>query len=100
LFPKVAPNLTYSLRTFPTRFPDVRFYPLKMMDLSPAKKTQITERVAFEFRAEFLNAFNHPWFDEIHNQGGADVTRPNFGFQRFRSRAQGRRITLVGKITW
>ncbi len=100
LFPTSAPNLTYNLRTFPTRFPDVRLYPLKMMDLSPAKKTQITERVGFEFRAEFLNAFNHPWFDEIHNQGGNNVTNANFGFYRFRSRAQGRRITLVGKITW
>jgi hypothetical protein len=28
-------------------------------DLSAVKKTNITERVTFEFRAEFLNAFNN-----------------------------------------
>lgn len=106
LFPTTAPNLTYTYRDFPTRFPDVRFYPLKMVDLSPSKRTQITERVAFEFRAEFLNAFNHPFHNEVHNQGGVDVTRregtanPVFGWYRPRSRAQQRQIALVGKITW
>ena len=31
-------------------------------DLSTIKNTKITEKVRFQFRGEFLNAFNHPFF--------------------------------------
>jgi len=35
---------------------------IQMVDLSLFKQFMITERVRFQFRAEFFNAFNHPNF--------------------------------------
>ncbi len=99
LFPSTAPNLQYGLRTWPTRFPDVRLYPLKNIDATVAKKTRITERVTFEIRAEMLNAGNHPWFSRIHSRG-ADVTRPEFGWYTLEEQNQNRLIALVAKLTW
>jgi len=99
LFPSVAPNLTYALRNWPTRFPDVRLYPLKNVDYSVSKKTQLTERTGFEIRAEFLNGFNHPWFSRIHARG-TDVTRPEFGWYTLEEQNQNRLIALVVKFTW
>lgn len=56
-----APNLVLYGPSF-TRF-----------DLSLIKRTKITERVNFEFRAEFLNAFNHINFS-IQNPANATTT--------------------------
>ena len=99
LFPSRPPNLAYNLRNFPTRFPDVRLYPLKNVDLGLAKKTAVTERVILEFRAEFLNAPNHPWFSEF-NSRGTDVTRREFGWYRQEQRNDPRRIALAAKLIW
>ena len=38
---------------------------LYRFDLSAVKRTTIKGRVNFEFRAEFLNAFNNPWFTPV-----------------------------------
>jgi hypothetical protein len=38
---------------------------LVRFDLSAVKRTTIKGRVNAEFRAEFLNAFNHPWFTAV-----------------------------------
>ena len=43
----------------------VRGPKLVRFDLSAVKRTQITGRVNFEFRAEMLNAFNTPWFSAV-----------------------------------
>ena len=99
LFPTTAPNLQYNLRNFPTRFPDVRLYPLKNVDATIGKKTQITERVGLEIRAEFLNAANHPWFSRIHDRG-LDVTRPEFGWYYLEEQNENRLIALVAKLIW
>ena len=40
-------------------------------DISVGKMTAITERVSVDFRAEFLNAFNHPAFQSPQFQGGS-----------------------------
>jgi len=99
LYPLRPPNLTFNLRTFPTRFPDVRLYPLKNVDFSLAKHTALTERVTFEFRAEFLNGFNHPWFSRLDGNA-TDVTRATFGWYRRQEGNQMRLIALVGKLVW
>ena len=99
LFPSRPPNLTYARRNFPTRFPDVRLYPLKSVDFSLAKKTRLTERVELEIRSELYNAFNHPWFSEF-NSRGTDVTRPEFGWYRLAQRNDARRIGLVARLYW
>ena len=80
-------------------------------DLSIVKKTKITERVNFEFRAEFLNAFNHinfivgnPANDTNVIGGFANAT---FGqvTQAYRDLSTtndpgGRLIQLVGRINF
>ncbi len=92
-------NLTYTLRDFPTRFPDVRLYPLKNFDISIGKTTKLTERVGFQIRAEFLNAFNHPWFSRLDSRA-TDITRPEFGWYTREEQNQNRLIALVAKIVW
>jgi len=73
LFPRTVPS-RYTLRSWPTRFPDVRGYPLKNIDLTLSKKTQLTDRVGIELRGEFYNMANHPWFSRMH-QRAMDVSR-------------------------
>ncbi|HEU0140944.1 MAG TPA: TonB-dependent receptor [Bryobacteraceae bacterium] len=99
LFPSTTPNLSYQLRTWPTRFPDVRLYPLKNVDFSVSKRTPIGERMNVELRADFLNAANHPWFSRLHNNG-TDVTRPEFGWYFLEEQNQNRLIALVLKFSW
>jgi hypothetical protein len=37
------------------------------------KKTPITERVSAEFRAEFFNIFNHPYFGDPNSAFGSPL---------------------------
>jgi len=53
-------QLASNLRTFPLRLAGVRYDAYSDWDLSLLKKTRIREGYQAEFRAEFLNAFNHP----------------------------------------
>lgn len=99
LFPRTAPNLQYALRTFPTRFSDVRLMPLQNLDVSLTKKTRLNERLMLELRVEMLNATNHPWFSRI-NDRGTDVTRPEFGWFQLEEQNQNRFVALVGKLHW
>ncbi len=48
-----------NIRTFPLRLSNVRTDAINNIDLSVIKKTQIWENKNLEFRAEFINAFNH-----------------------------------------
>ncbi len=48
-----------NVRTFPLRFGFVRTDQISNIDLSVIKKTEIVENKNLEFRAEFINAFNH-----------------------------------------
>ena len=98
LFPRTAPNLSYTYRTWPTRFPDVRLDPQRTADASISKKTTLVEGLMFEFRAEAYNVTNTPWHN-AQNSRGADVTRPEFGWFAFSSAAN-RSMTLIGKFIW
>jgi len=49
------------LRAF-RALPGFRGQPLNLWDLSLIKNFSITEKVKFQLRGEFLNAFNHPQF--------------------------------------
>jgi Carboxypeptidase regulatory-like domain/TonB-dependent Receptor Plug Domain len=44
---------------------------LELWDLSAIKNNKITERLSFQFRAEFFNAFNHTNFSTINTTLGA-----------------------------
>lgn len=50
------------------------------MDFGARKSFRITERVSFDFRAELLNAFNHPYFNPA-SAGGVPLgfTSPTTG---------------------
>jgi len=48
-----------NIRTFPLRLSNVRTDAINNVDLSVIKKTQLWEGKNLEFRAEFINAFNH-----------------------------------------
>ncbi len=64
-----------NLRTFPLRLSNVRTDAINNMDLSVIKKTQILEGKHLEFRAEFINAFNHPLLPAPNT----NVTQASFG---------------------
>lgn len=80
-------------------------------DLSLVKKTKITETVTFEFRAEFLNAFNNINFivgnpaNDINNIGGFGANTFGQVTQAYRDTSTtndpgGRMIQFVGRINF
>jgi hypothetical protein len=75
LFPNRAPA-PFTLRDFPTRFPDVRSRGLKSSELSVYKEFPIRERVRWQIRADFQNAFNYPLFGRLLSN---NVTDSRFG---------------------
>ncbi|HPT25888.1 MAG TPA: TonB-dependent receptor [Bryobacteraceae bacterium] len=54
--------LTNQLRWWPLRFSQIRRQRQNNVDLAAIKQTSIKEGMSVEFRAEALNAFNHPYF--------------------------------------
>jgi hypothetical protein len=55
-------QLSFNYRTFPSRLSDVRSDGMNQWDLSVMKNTRFRERYNIQFRAEFLNAWNHANF--------------------------------------
>jgi len=78
LFPRVAGPAPFTLRNFPTRFPDVRFMGVNNWDFSLSKDFVIFERLKTQVRADAINAFNRPYFTAL-NGAATNVTSPNFG---------------------
>jgi len=58
--PRLQP--AYNYRTFPLYLSGVRADNYNNWDIAFLKNTNIYERAKFQFRAELLNAFNHPSF--------------------------------------
>ncbi len=46
-------------------------------DLSTSKRIQIRGDTNFEFRAEFLNALNTPWFEAVTGVANNTYSNPN-----------------------
>ena len=67
---------------------------LVRFDLSAVKRTTIKGRVNAEFRAEFLNAFNHPWFTPTLS------TSTQLNNHRVTSSAGERVIQLVFRVNY
>jgi hypothetical protein len=55
-----ANQLVNNLRTFPFRFGQIRQPNMSNVDIALIKNTRIAEGKQLQFRAEALNAFNHP----------------------------------------
>ncbi len=92
-----ALQLSNNVRTFPLRFNFMRADVTHNYDFSLVKKTVITEGKEFQFKAEFLNAFNMTQF-------GAPDTNPASGnFGKIRASTQvnyPRRIQLTLKFVF
>jgi len=76
LFPTVAGPAPYTLRDFPSRFPDVRFMSFENWDLDLSKDIPIRERLKGQVRVTTINSFNHPYFTQLQNN---TVTSTQFG---------------------
>ncbi len=68
-------RLLFNVRRLPSRLPSLRSQPLNLWDLAVSKNFLFTERTRLQLRGEFLNAFNHPQF----NNPVLDPTNSNFG---------------------
>src|SRR5262249_2498008 len=56
-------RLTNNVRYFPSRIPGLRGQGLNLWDVSLVKQFHVNDRVRAQFNIEFLNAFNHPIFN-------------------------------------
>jgi hypothetical protein len=86
-----------NVRTFPFRISNVRTDSINNIDLSVIKKTEILENKNVEFRAEFLNAFNHALFP------GPNVTVSGADFGQINPSTQAnyaRRVQMTLKFTF
>jgi hypothetical protein len=68
-------RLSFNRRTFPSHLTGLRSQPLNLWDISLIKNFPFSERARLQLRGEFLNAFNHPQF----NNPNLDPTSSNFG---------------------
>jgi hypothetical protein len=93
----VPTQAPFTLRTFPTEFPDVRTQGLRNVDISLFKNFQIYERVRLNFRAECYNISNTPWFTNLNT---TSVTDPTFGSLALSSANGPRRITMGLRLLW
>ncbi len=69
IFPTQA-QAAFTLRDFPTRFPDVRSPYLTSWELSGYKEFRIKERTRIQIRGDFQNAFDYAYFGRL-------ISRPN-----------------------
>ncbi|MBM3757276.1 MAG: hypothetical protein FJW38_25240 [Acidobacteria bacterium] len=96
LFPRAA-QAAFTLRTFPTRFPDVRSPVLTSTELSGYKEFPIKERLKAQLRADFQNLLDQPYFGRLI--GGANsVTDPRFGQLDPAQGNQPRVVVIVLKV--
>jgi hypothetical protein len=93
LFPRVAGPRPYTLRDFPTRFPDVRAKPLNIADISLYKEFHPTESVRLPIRADPHNVGNFPWFGS-----GLSNNVTNSGFGQLRADMGNELRVVVGVV--
>ena len=98
LFPRTA--LTpFTMRNFPTRFPDVRSPRMTNWDISIYKEFRFTERVKFQLRADWNNAFNQPYYGRLTSRPN-NVTDPRFGLLDPEPGNDKRVVVLIGKLVF
>ncbi|HYL74203.1 MAG TPA: TonB-dependent receptor [Bryobacteraceae bacterium] len=90
-----AQQLGSNVRTFPTRFSNLRQDGANNFDLSVVKNTYITERVNLQLRLESFNAMNHPEFD------APNLTPTNSSFGKITNQPNlARAIQIGGRLVW
>ena len=88
-------QLASNVRPFPLRFSSIRADIMNNWDVSVQKNTMVKERYNFQFKAEFLNAMNHPLFPAPNTT----PTAAAFGSVLASTTANyARRVQLTGKF--
>jgi len=90
-----AQQLQFNVRTFPTRFSDLRQDGANNFDFSVLKDFGIWERLKLQYRCEFFNGFNHPTF----NPPDLSPTSGTFGKITFQANIS-RRIQMALRLSW
>jgi hypothetical protein len=95
-FNRVAATQTGShIRTFPSRFGNLRLPATNNVDASIIKNFRLVERLALQYRCEFFNAFNHPVMN------GPNLTPTNAAFGTITSvYNQERHIQMALRLSW
>jgi hypothetical protein len=96
---RVPAQEPFTLRTFPTRFGDVRVPGYRNWDASVSKYFPLHEEIKLQFRFEMINAFNHPWFSNMAS-GALNVTNAAFGQLDPVQRNLPRFIKLALNLSW
>jgi hypothetical protein len=94
LFPRTA-QAPFTLRDFPTRFPDVRSPHLASWEISAYKEFRFFERVRWQIRADMQNALDYAYFGQIV---ASSVTDPRFGQLNPAQNNATRQVVLVMKV--
>jgi hypothetical protein len=88
-------QLASHLRTFPTRFGNLRQDGTNNVDLSLLKDTAVKERVKIQFRTDFFNALNHPQF------GTPNTAPANSSFGKITAQYNlPRTVQMALKLVW
>ncbi len=93
----LAAQAPFTLRDFPTRFPDVRSPVLSSWELSAYKNFTLKERLKLQLRADFQNAFDQPYFGRLIANGN-NVQDSRFGQLDPAQGNQPRVVVLVMKL--
>jgi len=96
IFPTRA-QAPFTLRDFPTRFPDVRSPHLESWELSGYKEFSLRERLRVQVRADFQNAFDAAYFGRMISRPN-NVQDPRFGQLDPAQDNQPRVVVLVLKV--
>jgi hypothetical protein len=94
IFPRQA-QAPFTLRDFPTRFPEVRSPHLESWEISAYKEFRFFEKVRWQIRADFQNALDYAYFAQ---QASNNVTDPRFGQLNPAQNNQTRQVVLVMKV--
>ncbi|MBL8213930.1 MAG: hypothetical protein JNK87_24640, partial [Bryobacterales bacterium] len=94
IFPNRA-QAAFTLRDYPSRFPDVRSPILDSWELSGSKEFPIKERLRVQLRADFQNAFDQPYFGRLV---ATNVQDTRFGQLNPEQDNQPRVVVLVLKV--
>ncbi len=88
-------QLDWNVRTFPTRFANLRADDVNQLDFSVIKGMPITERLRLEYRCEFFNSTNRP----IFSGPVINPTAANFGLITNQAN-QPRRIQMALRLVF
>ncbi len=97
LFPGTAGPAAFTLRNFPTRFPDVRSKPLNVIDFSAYKEFRFFEKVRWQIRLDAHNLANFPWFASLQTN---NVTNAQFGQLQADAKNELRVLVAVMKVVF